>query len=221
MIDYTEIIFYVSEIVMVLSYSATRMIILRLIACIADIGYMVAALLIGLHEPGMTPTFVFAVIAFLINSVHIYRILHMRIPRRLPAQYEGVYRTKFSSFTIREFLYLLDISTRVTHNNVQIIEEGKPCDIFLCLDGELSVKTGGKNVATLPAASMVGEVSSLTGFGSLASVSTVGAVQLCQWTKQSMQKLEKKYPEIHLKFHAILLGEMRSKLMSQNRSMAY
>jgi hypothetical protein len=36
-----------------------------------------------------------------------------------------------------------------------------------------------------------------------------------------MQKLDKKYPDIQLKFHAILLAEMRSKLMSQNRSMAY
>ena len=116
----------------------------------------------------------------------------MRIPLKLPDQYESVYRTKFTSFSRREFLYLLNLSTRVTHNNMEIIEEGKPCDIFLSLDGPLSVKAGGRNIATLPAASVVGEVSSLTGYDSLASVSTIGAVQLCRWTAESMQKLEKK-----------------------------
>ena len=59
MSEYTEILFYISEVVMVISYSATRMIVLRFIACIADIGYMVATLLIGLDEAGMMPTFLF------------------------------------------------------------------------------------------------------------------------------------------------------------------
>lgn len=221
MIDYAEIIFYVSETVLVVSYSATRMIVLRILACVADIGYLVAALLIGLNEAGMTPTFIFALIAFLINSIHIYRILYMKIPVNLPAQFQSVYESKFSSFTPREFLCLLDISNRVTQDNVEIIEEGKLCDIFLSLDGELSVNTNGKNVAILPAASMVGEVSSLSGSSSVASVSTIGVVNLCQWTKESLEKLEKKYPEIHLKFQAILLGEMRQKLKSQNLAMAY
>lgn len=221
MTEYVEILFYASEIVLVLSYSATRMIILRFMACIADIGFVIAALIIGLDEPGMKPTCLFAGISFLINVVHIYRILRMKIPVKLPEHYEGVYQSKFSSFTHREFIYLLNMANIVTYDNAEIIEEGKPCDIFLCLDGELSVNSGGTNVATLPAASVVGEVSSLTGSPSLASVSTIGVVNLCQWTLECIEKMESKYPEIYLKFNAILLGEMRSKLKSQNSFKAH
>jgi len=220
MADYTEIIFYVAEIIMVLSYSATRMIVLRFMACIANIGYVGAALFIGLDEPGMKPTFIFAIFAFLINVVHIYRMLQMKMPLKIPAQYERVYQRKFSTFSPREFLYLLDISEKITRVDAEIIEEGKKCNLFLCLDGELSVNAGGQNVATLPAASIVGEVSSLTGSNSLASVSTIGSVELCQWTLEITKKLEKKYPEIYLKFHAILLGEICSKLKSQNLAMS-
>ena len=221
MMDYTEVIFYVSEMVLVLSYSVTRMIALRFLACLADIGYVTASLLIGLQEPGMMPTFIFAVIAFFLNAIHIYRLLRMKIPIKLPTEYQNVYNEKFSSFTCREFLHLLNISTSITSENSEIIQEGKPCDIFLCLDGELSVKVDGKDVATLPAASFVGEVSALTDNNSMASVSTLRKSHLCQWTSATRKQLEKKYPEIYLKFHSVLLGEMRSKLKSQNLCIAY
>ena len=78
--EYAEVLFYIAEITLVLSYSVTRMILLRFMACAADIGYIAAALLIGLDEAGMKPTFIFAIVAFFVNAVHIYRLLKMRLP---------------------------------------------------------------------------------------------------------------------------------------------
>lgn len=214
----TEILFYAAEIVLVLSYSATRMIVLRFMACAADIGYMVAAFLIGLGEAGMTPTFLFAAIAFIINAAHIFRLLKMRIPATVPPQLLAVYNSKFAALTAREFLHLMKVSANCHKTNQTIIVEGRPCDIYLTLDGELAVQVQGKEIARLPAASVVGEVSALTGIDAMATVTTVGSVSLCSWNKESRDELEKHHPELSLKFQKILLGEMRAKLHLQNLS---
>jgi len=214
--EYAEVLFYIAEITLVLSYSVTRMILLRFMACAADIGYIAAALLIGLDEAGMKPTFIFAVVAFLVNAVHIYRLLKMRLPATIPAQLQEVYRRKFAGLSPREFLHLTGIAESRYARNEIIIEENSMCDVFLALNGELAVTRRGNRLASLPALSIAGEVSALTRSESLASVATIGNVKLYRWTAECCDKLGKSHPELALKFQKILLGEMRQKMHLQN-----
>ena len=96
-----------------------------------------------------------------------------------------------------------------------IIEENNMCDVFLALNGELAVTLHGNRLATLPALSIAGEVSALTRRESLASVATIGNVKLYRWTAECCDRMEKSHPELALKFHKILLGEMRQKMHLQ------
>lgn len=75
---------------------------------------------------------------------------------------------------------------------------------------------GGRVVSTLGSGGIVGEISVLTGEPPLASVRTLGTARICRWTPAVLRTLEKRHPDLFLKWNIGLLREMREKLRAQN-----
>jgi CRP-like cAMP-binding protein len=98
-----------------------------------------------------------------------------------------------------------------------IIPEQQPCDVQLNVNGTLQIEIDGKIIATLPANSLVGEISFLTGKPSIASVKVLGEAEMYSWNRNSLLQIQKKYPAIYIKFYEILLNNVASKLTSANK----
>ena len=129
-----------------------------------------------------------------------------------------MYDLNFSTLTPREFLILLSFGNSSIKIDEVIIPEQQTCDVQLNVNGTLLVEFEGKIIAKLPASSIVGEISFLTGKPSIASVKALGEAEVYSWNRSSLLQVQKKYPPIYIKFYEILLNSSVEKLTSANKT---
>ncbi|MBA2709331.1 MAG: cyclic nucleotide-binding domain-containing protein [Tatlockia sp.] len=210
------LVFFLSQIVLLISYLMSSMLSLRALVCVAQIGFLIATLMFGLEEPGMLPTFIFAILIFSINIIHIYRLIYVKIPATVPKKFLSAYQQEFQDFTPREFLTLVDYAEYRTLTNDFIIRENHCSDVSLIISGKVEVLLGIEQLTELFKNNIIGEVSFLTKKTSIASVRAIETVNFCTWSRESLEKLKKKYPKIYLKFYDHLLDCVAIKLIKQN-----
>lgn len=213
----TEILFLVSEVLLLVSYTMTKMIMLRLFICIANANYMIASYLAGFDAPGMTVTFSFSLLGIMINVLHLYRLIYAQIPTTIPNKYKTAYERYFTALTQREFKILLNYAKENAINNY-LIRENEKTNLFLTLNGTVEVIKNDQIILKLGPYSILGEISFLTNDNSISAVRACGEVRVCEWDRATLQKIEKKYPNIFYKFYNILLKEIASKLARQNKN---
>ena len=210
--------FFVGECVLTISFTMSSLLLVRLFASLSQIIIIAASALVGFDQVGMLSYFVFASISLAINMNHIYRLLYSRLPISIHEKYKLMYELNFSTLSPREFLILLSFGSNSIKKDEVIILEHEPCDVQMNLNGEFQVSLGGNIITKLPANSLVGEISFLTGKPSIASVKTLGEVDVYSWNREGLLKIQKKYPNIYIKFYDILLNKVVDKLASANKT---
>ncbi|MBA2657036.1 MAG: cyclic nucleotide-binding domain-containing protein [Tatlockia sp.] len=208
--------FLISQIILLISYLMTSMIFLRAFVCLAQLGFMVAALMFGLDQPGMLPTFLFAILIFGINVIHIYRLIYARLPATIPVEFTNAYQKAFHKFTPREFVTLMRFAENRFITDGFIIQENTKANVCLILEGRVSIIVESKKITELGGNDIIGEISYLTGTTSIASVQAIKTVNYYFWSKEKLSKLKKKYPKVYFKFYEHLLECISSKLRKQN-----
>lgn len=210
-------LFFLAEFILMASYMLSSILLLRILVTISQLGFITASYIVGINESGMITTFIFSILTFVINSIHIYRLVYSKIPLSIPDKYKNAYESTFSSLTKREFMILLQHADTSIVNNKTIVVENEPCDVVLNINGSLEISIDNKVLTRLPANSLAGEISFLINGPSIASVKAVGEVEIYSWTRSKIAKIEKKYPDIFSKFSKILLNRIVSNLSAQNK----
>jgi hypothetical protein len=217
MTDIPDLIFFLSEIILLVSYMVTGMVSLRIIACCADLGFIGASFWIGLDSPGMLPTFSFACLSFSINTVHVCRLLYLRFPQSIPSFLTESYKTTFHNLSTREYMLLIDSGQRrQVPPDITIIKAQSRCNLFYILKGEVNIKVDGNVIASVGAHQFVGEVSFIAEQPSIAEVVSSKSVEVIAWEEKNLDRLENDYPDVFLRFYDILLRNLAKKLSSQN-----
>jgi len=210
--------FFMGECVLTISFLMSSLLLIRLFAMLSQIIIIVASSLVGFDQVGMLSYFIFASLSLAINATHIFRLLYSSLPASVQTKYKSMYDLNFSTLTPKEFLILLSFGNNSIKTDEVIIPEQQPCDVQLNVNGILQVEIDGKIIAKLPANSLVGEISFLTGKPSIASVKVLGEVELYSWNRNSLLQIQKKYPAIYIKFYEILLNNVVNKLTSANKT---
>ena len=198
----------------------SSMISLRILVCVAQIGFISAILLIGFDLPGMKATFTFSCLTLFVNAIHIFRLLYVQMPVTIPNKYKTAYQKKFKHFTPREFLILLEYSELQSVKDDFLIEENKSTGLILLIAGKVNILIGNKIITALSGYDFLGEISFLTNTNSIASVQSQGKAEFFVWNRRQLQRLEKKYPAIFYKLYDVLLQNLVLKLSIQNDLLA-
>ncbi|MBA3536850.1 MAG: cyclic nucleotide-binding domain-containing protein [Tatlockia sp.] len=209
-------IFLISQFILLLSYLMSSMILLRGLVCVSQIGFMIAALMFGLNEPAMLPTFIFAILIFLINIIHIFRLFYVKIPAAIPNKFKNAYQQEFQDFSTREFIILISYTECRSKTNDYIIKEKNVADVSLIINGCAEVLMVSNHITELVKNNIIGEISFLTYRTSIASIKAIKTVNFCTWSRENLHKLKNKYPKIYYKFYDHLLLSFASKLLKQN-----
>jgi hypothetical protein len=215
-----DIIFFTSETILFFSFLMSSIISLRILVCVAQIGFISAVLLIGFDLPGMKATFTFSCLTFFVNAIHIFRLLYVKMPVTIPDKYKTAYQKRFNHFTPREFLILLEYSKLKSVKDYLLIQENKSTDLILLIGGKVNILIGNKVITELLGYDFLGEISFLTNTTSIASVQSLGHAEFFVWNRRQLQRLEKKYPAIFYKLYDILLKNLVLKLSAQNDLLA-
>jgi hypothetical protein len=210
--------FFVGECVLTLSFIMSSLLLVRTFAMLSQIIIIVASALVGFDQVGMLSYFIFSSLSLVINATHIYRLLYSRLPASVDDKYKLMHELNFSSLSPKEFIIFLGFGNHSIKKDEVIIAEREPCDVQLNVTGNLQILINDKIIANLPANSLVGEISFLTGKPSIACVKALGEVELYSWSRVSLLKIQKKYPNIYIKVYDVLLNNVVDKLALANKA---
>jgi voltage-gated potassium channel len=130
-----------------------------------------------------------------------------------------LYRQLFASMSRREFLLLWEMGDPRLYNGQQLVREGeKQAELVLLLDGEVSVRKGGHEIARLGRGTFVAEMSFVTGEPASADVIADGAVRCLAWPQEKLHHLERLNPALLVKLQKILARDLSGKVKAANRS---
>lgn len=210
-------LFFFAEIVLLLSYLPTKILVLRCFAVTADLGFIIAASWVGLGAPGMLPTFLFAAFSFVINGYHIFRLIYMELPHHIPEHLDACYESLFSDFTKREFMKLLSSATLERSCNQPIVLDNTSSPLILLIRGKANVYKNRVLVNTITACHFIAEISYLTGNVAIADVIADGEIEYYKFDLNKLDTLLKSYADIDLRFKQKLLHNIIHKLSEQNK----
>jgi len=212
------LLFFVSELILSISYMTHRILVLRSLAAVAYVGFIIASYLSGLMKSGMITTFCFASLNFVFNVVHIIRLIYLKLPQPVPKNVKAVYEGYFSSLTPREFITLLRFAEHHTLENEAIIQKGEYCSVSLVLWGKAYASVQEKIVGEILPGHFLGEISYLTGKPAIATVLAKEKVTVASWSKETIKALAKKHDELAAKFDQCLIKSLTDKLALSNEN---
>jgi CRP-like cAMP-binding protein len=217
---FNEALFFTSEIIMLVSYLPSRMLWLRTLACIADVGFIAATVLIGLSSPGMLPTALFAFLSLVINAYYIYKLSFVYLPCRVPPGLRSLHQVMFPELTPMEFRLVLNASETHSGTDAQLISRGEVTPLILVTSGAVDIRLQNKAVSgAIEAPAILGEVSYLTSQPSIADVHALGEVEYVVLEKEKAEKALSAYEETRLKFVSTLIRSLAKKLARQNEAL--
>jgi hypothetical protein len=137
----------------------------------------------------------------IINLGHVVVLLFNNSATGLPESIRGLYSEKFSSLRPREFKRLLKINKMIRSSGGEILKQGKLNEnLFLITAGEAVVLKNGLEIARLNPGDFIGEMSILTGKPVSADVIVEYDLDYAFWTKQDLDKLEKRNLSLYNRF---------------------
>ncbi len=149
-----------------------------------------------------------------INIVQLKRLIVERRPVRLSQTERDLYEAVFGRLSPREFLRLLAAAeSHAADGGACLVEQDAALDrLMLIRDGEVTVRVGEREVASLGRGRFVGEMSFLTRDRTSASVWARGPTHYLTWPRHGLEKLFEKYPEMRATVQLVLGEDLARKL---------
>lgn len=166
----------------------------------------------GVHEsnPSMAAwNFTFVAI----NVVRAIRLLLERRPIHLPRELETLYRQSFLMMKRRDFLCLWEMGAVREANGTTVIRSGeRQSDLILLIEGDMSVRKDGREVARLVRGSFAAEMSFVSGEPASADVVADGRIRYVAWPQEKLRSLQQINPDLHSRLQAILARDLAHKV---------
>jgi len=138
-----------------------------------------------------------------INVVHVVRILRDRKPIALPDGLKDIHKDIFSVMSPKEFFNFWQMGKVTKVNDEIVVYAGERLkQVFLILDGAVSVVQNGNVIARLSRGSFIGEMSFLTGDLASATVSAKGLVSYIAWEHEKLGNIREVNPSFFVMIQA-------------------
>ena len=148
-----------------------------------------------------------------INSIQIVRLIIERMPIELPEELKDIYASVFNELKEREFLYFWNTGKTISIVDGFICKENQHQDeLMLILDGHVSVRKNGHEIAELKRGNFVAEMSFLTGEPASADVVNEEKIKCIVWSKDNLKRLEKLNQALLIKLQVTLGKDLTHKL---------
>lgn len=213
-----DLIIVLAEILIVSSFMFKNVLILRILAALGMIGYVIAGFTAGYEQEGMKALIVFSGLAALINIIQIYHYAKENINILLPKELQEIHSQVFSHLNNSEFMKIYRMaSKKVYQKNEEIIEESSVLgSLSLILDGRCEVRKNDKYVAMLSKGDFIGEMSYISGKLTDTAVLSLKKSVLITWEREKIEKVKNSNPLLYNKFFQCLSLNLVKKIQSQN-----
>jgi hypothetical protein len=208
--DLHFIVLNVSYILVTIGLLVRDMLLLRSMITISEMLIIGWALTVGNHViAGWNAVFL------VINLVQIIRLIIERMPVKLPEELEDIYRNVFNELKEREFLYFWNTGKTISVKDEFLCRENQYQDeLMLILDGQVSVRKNGNEIAKLKRGSFVAEMSFMTGEPSSADVVKTENTRCIVWSKEKLKHLEQLNQDLLMKLQVTLGKDLTFKLQN-------
>lgn len=148
-----------------------------------------------------------------INAVWVVRILLERRAVRLPEELVEIYESRFAALTPPEFLRLWGWAQRQSYDSAMLARAGeRPDALYFLLEGAVSVRKDGRELARLASGAFVGEMSLLTGGPATADAVALGRVEAQVWPAAQLQALRQRNPVLWTRVQSVLGRDIVEKI---------
>ena len=148
-----------------------------------------------------------------INIIQVIRILIERKPITIDPEIIDLYNTVFSEMTKHEFIYFWKNGKTGSITDSTICTKGEIQEnLFLVISGIAVVKKGGNDIAYLVRGSFIAEMAFITSKPASADVVSEGTVEYIAWSRETIKRMKKVYPDLSNKLQLILSKDLINKL---------
>ena len=209
--DLHFIVLTISYILVTIGLLVRDMLLLRSMITISELLIIGWALTVGNHViAGWNTVFLF------INLFQIVRLIIERMPVKLPEELEDIYTNVFNELKEREFLYFWNTGKIICVTDKFLCRENQHQDeLMLILDGQVSVRKNGNEIAKLKRGSFVAEMSFMTGEPSSADVVNSEKTRCIVWSKEKLKHLEQLNQDLLMKLQVTLGKDLTYKLQKE------
>ncbi|MFC1844288.1 cyclic nucleotide-binding domain-containing protein [Thermodesulfobacteriota bacterium] len=209
--DLHFIVLNISYILVTIGLLVRDMLLLRSMITISELLIIGWALTVGNHViAGWNAVFL------VINLVQIVRLIIERMPVKLPKELEDIYKNVFNELKEREFLYFWNTGKTISITDKFLCRENQHQDeLMLILDGQVSVRKNGIEIAKLKRGSFVAEMSFMTGEPSSADVVNSEKTSCIVWSKEKLKHLQQLNQDLLMKLQVTLGKDLTYKLQNE------
>lgn len=206
--DLHFIILNISYILVTIGLLVRDILLLRSMITISEALIIVWALTVGNHI-----IVGWNVLFMVINLVQIIRLIIERMPVKIPKELEDIYTNVFNELKEREFLYFWNTGKMINVADEFLCRENQyQNELMLILEGNVSVRKNGHEIARLKRGSFVGEMSFLTGKPASADVVNMDKTQCIVWSKDKLKQLGQLNQALLVKLQVTLGKDLTYKL---------
>lgn len=209
--DLHFIVLNISYILVTIGLLVRDMLLLRSMITISELLIIGWALTVGNHViAGWNAVFL------VINLFQIVRLIIERMPVKLPEELEDIYINVFNELKEREFLYFWNTGKTISITDEFLCRENQYQDeLMLILDGQVSVRKNGNEIAKLKRGSFVAEMSFMTGEPSSADVVNLEKTRCIVWSKEKLKHLQQLNQDLLMKLQVTLGKDLTFKLQKE------
>ena len=205
----------ISAILISCSYIFTDILILRILAILGGIGYIIGSCFMPEGADGKVASIFFSSVNTVINLYHAIRIILNRLPILIPDHLKQIYQQTFKSLTPKEFLklYQLGITEIKPKNDVLTVAGKAERHLYYLCEGEVDIRKEGKVLNKIGQGFFLGEMSYLKESDATADVIVASnELKIIAWDKSSIDSLERSAPYIFDKLKKIISLDLVNKI---------
>ena len=166
-----------------------------------------------IHGPEYLPYVFWNLLFVAINLYWVVVLLRERAAVKLPEELRPTYEKHFAALAPPEFLRLWREGMRGSVTDTQLVREGSmPDALYFLVAGEVSVRSGPREVTRLQPGSFVAEMSLLTGERTTADVHALGTVEYVAWSAATLSRLRTRNPMLWSKIQSVLGHDLVEKI---------
>ena len=148
-----------------------------------------------------------------INTVQVIRLIIERKPVHISDDIMDLYIDVFVEMTKKEFIYFFKRGERQEITDEFIVKEGKVQNrLSLVMEGSVIITRDDHEVATLGRGRFIAEMGFITRKPATADAKADGMVAYISWSRETIDKMKRVYPELGNKLQVILAKDLIHKL---------
>ena len=216
-----DIMIGIGQMMRIFGFIFKSMVWLRTSICIATFITASSSIYIGLQVPGMKSVLIFNIIIFIINLLHLIRLINLKRKISIPDDLKQIYEKYFITLKPREFLYLMTCATLNEGQKGEVlIKQNHKTNLLFLKKGSVEIKVDNNVIETISDNIFLGDFSFIGNINTVASVACVSDVSYYQWKKENLTKVSRGLPHIYDKFKQIVSLSIVNKIVKNNKKLA-